>query len=115
MKHTAHRQTILDTLAIQTEAISARALAHLVPDINQATVYRNLDTLEQHGLVSRFTPQGNEALYEITRPNHHHALCRECEQVIHIDAPDQKIIDLLQLDNFQVDSLEVIVKGKHMT
>lgn len=114
MKNTPHRQNILDTLSVQTEALSARALSVLLPDMNQATVYRNLELLERAGEISKFTPCGSEALYETKHRDHHHAICRECETIIHIHAPDEQIVKLLDLkEDFEVDHLEVIVKGRH--
>ena len=110
---TSRQQTILDTLTKQPKLISARNLATLVPEINQATVYRTLDTLVKRGDISRYVFDGQEAMYENKSENHHHAICLDCNQVLHIDAPDRKILELLGIKNFEVDSLEVVVKGRH--
>ena len=113
MKITSKRQLILDTLGAVKGAISARELASRIDGVNQATVYRTLDAMTQAGLVDKFTPHGTEALYEIHHDNHHHAICRDCDRVIHFHAPDKKLLELLELDDFDVESIEVTVRGTH--
>lgn len=113
MKITAKRQLILDALSDAAEALSARDLAARVEGVNQATVYRNLDAMTQEGLVHKFTPKGTEALYEVPHADHHHAICTDCDKVIHFHAPDKKLLELLELEDFDVESIEVTVRGKH--
>jgi len=92
MKITPKRQTILNTLQKKHSTISARGLALLIPEIDQATVYRNLDLFVKEGLVNKYVFDGSESVYEFAEPNHHHAVCTDCDRVIHINAPDDKLL-----------------------
>ncbi len=111
MKITPKRQTILDALQKQTSTVSARTLASEISHVDQATVYRNLDLFVKNGLVNKYVFDGSESVYEYAKPDHHHAVCTECDRVIHIHAPDQPILDLLGIGDFSVQSLQVTARG----
>jgi len=112
MNITPKRQIILDTLKKKHTTISARDLAMLLPEIDQATIYRNLDFFVKHSLVNKYVFDGSESVYEFAEPNHHHAVCNNCDKVIHIHAPDKKMLELLGVKDFEVQSLQVTVRGK---
>jgi Fur family transcriptional regulator, stress-responsive regulator len=92
-------------------ALSARSIHSFLPKIDKVTIYRNLDKFVSEGVVKTFNFGGNEALYEYQPHPHHHAVCTDCDRVIHFTAPDEKIRKLLGLKNFKVTELEVMVKG----
>jgi Fur family transcriptional regulator, ferric uptake regulator len=53
-----------------------------------ATVYRNLRTLEELGLVARCEFGDGSARFELAggpRGHHHHLICRRCSRVVEID------------------------------
>lgn len=52
-----------------------------------ATVYRNLNTLEEHGKVAPVHLPGESTRYEIAgRGHHHHFRCQTCEGVFELTA-----------------------------
>jgi Fe2+ or Zn2+ uptake regulation protein len=108
---TKKRQAILDTLKKQSEALSAAEVHALVPEVDLATVYRTLEYFTKEKMIKRLQLGSQEALFEYQPVPHHHAVCTECERVIHFTAPDEKIKKLLGIDDFQVDELEVTVRG----
>ena len=56
-----------------------------IPGLTEPTVYRTLEFLSANGLV-RFTHSGGGHLvYEITRDDHHHLVCRKCSVELQID------------------------------
>lgn len=112
MKLTPKRKHILDALEKKHTMISARDLAASVPEIDQATIYRNLDLFVKEGLVNKYVFDGSESVYEYAEPNHHHAVCNDCEKIRHIHAPDAKIMDLLGLSDFDPQSVQITVRGK---
>ncbi len=108
---TKKRQAIFDVLKKQKEALSAAEVHVLVPDVDLATIYRNLEYFTNEKIIKKLQLGSQEAQFEYQKEPHHHAICTECERVIHFVAPDEKIKKLLGIDEFQVDELEVTVRG----
>lgn len=109
---TQKRKRILEVLKQHKGALSASTLHAKLPDIDLVTIYRNLDLFAREKLIKRVALGTAEAHYEYQSEPHHHAICIDCEKVIHFKAPDAKIIKLLGLQGFDIDELEVTVKGK---
>ncbi len=108
------REAILTVLKKHHGTLSAAEIHARLPEIDLVTVYRNLEVFVADKLVRKLhLGQGTEAVYEYTESPHHHAVCADCQEVIHFTAPDKKIIALLGLKDFEVEELEVTVKGRH--
>ena len=112
IKLTEKRTRILDILKHQKGALSAADISAQLPDVDLVTIYRNLELFTSEKLIKRVALSASEAQYEFQKEPHHHAICIDCEKVIHFKAPDAKIIKLLGLEGFEIDELEVTVKGK---
>jgi Fe2+ or Zn2+ uptake regulation protein len=112
LKLTDKRKKILIVLQSQKKALSASAIHKMLPEIDLVTIYRNLDAFAKEKLIKRVSLGTDEALYEYQPEPHHHAICDDCERIIHFKAPDKKIIKLLGLEGFEVDELEVTVRGR---
>ena len=110
-KLTKKRQAILEVLQNSHEALSASEVHSQVSDIDLATVYRSLEFLTNEKLIRKLQLGTQEARFEYQKEHHHHAICTECERVIHFTAPDEKIKKLLGVGDFEVDELEVTVRG----
>jgi Fe2+ or Zn2+ uptake regulation protein len=82
-----------------------------VPDIDLATVYRNLEYFTNEKVIKKLQLGSQEARFEFQHEPHHHAVCTECERVIHFTAPDEKLKKLLGIEEFKIDELEVTVRG----
>lgn len=111
-RHSKKREQILDVLKREHGALSAAELHAHLPELDLTTIYRNLDVFVADGDVKKLQLGGNEARFEYMHEPHHHAVCTECERVIHFTAPDEKIKKLLGIEDFRVDELEVTVRGK---
>ena len=111
IKLTPKRQQILAALRAHHGALSATEIHTKVPTIDLVTVYRNLDLFVKAKLIKQVNLGTDEMLYEYQHQPHHHALCTDCDKVIHFTAPDEKIKKLLGLENFTVDELELTVRG----
>lgn len=105
------REKIFSLLKKSKKALSASQIHEKLPDINLVTIYRNLDVLTKEGVIKKLSLKDTESLYEYQRTPHHHAVCRECHKVIHFHAPDQKLKKLLGVEDFEIDELEVTVRG----
>lgn len=111
MRLTKKRQAILDALKKSKEALSASELHALVPEVDLVTIYRNLENFTNEKIIKKLQLGSQEACFEYQHEPHHHAICVECERVIHFTAPDAKIKKLLGIEDFLVDELEVTVRG----
>jgi Fe2+ or Zn2+ uptake regulation protein len=110
-RYSHKRAQILAVLQQENGALSARDIHAELPSLNLTTVYRNLDAFVADGVVKKLLLHDKEALYEYQHEPHHHAVCTECERVIHFTAPDERIKALLGVEDFTVDELEVTVRG----
>jgi len=111
LRITQKRQQILDVLKSHHGTLSAADIHKHLPEIDLATVYRNLDLFVKEKLIKQIHLGTEESQYEYQNIPHHHAVCVDCEKVIHFTAPDKKIKKLLGLEDFQVDEIEVTVRG----
>jgi len=90
-KITGPRQAILEVLRRHQHPMANReihaALGRQGCDL--ATVYRNLHTLEDMGLVRRFDFGDGTARFELIqeggRDHHHHLICTGCAMIVEID------------------------------
>jgi Fe2+ or Zn2+ uptake regulation protein len=112
IRMTKKRQAILDVLQRHHGTHSAAQIHAALPDIDLVTIYRSLELFTREKMVKQFHLDGKEAVYEYQHEPHHHAICRECERVIHFTAPDAEIKRLLGIEDFEVDELEVTVRGR---
>ena len=64
--------------------IYERASSRL-PGLTEATVYRTLDFLAHNGLALVAHIGDGRLVYESSRHNHHHLICRECGYTIEIE------------------------------
>ena len=56
-----------------------------IPGLTEATVYRTLEFLAQNGLARSAHMGGGHFVYEITKQDHHHLICRKCSAEVQID------------------------------
>lgn len=89
MKHpvrmTHQREIILDELQRTRTHPSADELYASVkkrlPRISLATVYRNLETLSNAGLVSKLEVTGRQKRFDWNREPHNHITCTQCHRI----------------------------------
>ena len=110
-RHSHKRDQILTALKAEHGALSAAELHNKLPAINLVTIYRNLEYFVSEGVIKKLNLEGKEARFEYQHEPHHHAVCTECQKVIHFTAPDEEIKRLLGIEDFEVDELEVTVRG----
>ncbi len=83
------------------------------PTISFNTIYKNLETFEELGIVVKVNPLSNEARYDVDVRPHHHLICRQCKTII--DVHDKKLDTLPPPeeadDGFQVENWTVQFTG----
>jgi len=106
LKHTAQRDTILQTFLETRDHLSTDELYQLVrkkdAHIGFTTVYRTLKLLSECGLASEVAFHDGIARFEhqYNRRNHHHMVCMECGGSVEFFSPE-------------VDRLEQEIGRKH--
>ncbi|HDS15641.1 MAG TPA: transcriptional repressor [Proteobacteria bacterium] len=55
-----------------------------MPTISLDTIYRNLHTMEEHGLISRVVTGQSQARFEGNIEPHHHMICTACHKITDI-------------------------------
>lgn len=56
-------------------------MRELYPSISLATVYKNLNTLVEKGMVVEVANSGNKSRFDIYRHPHIHVICEKCSKV----------------------------------
>ena len=83
------------------------------PTISFNTIYKNLEILEELGIVVKVNPLYNEARYDVDVRPHHHLICRECKKIV--DVHDAKLdavpAPIEAADGFQVENWTVQFTG----
>lgn len=90
-KVTGPRQAILDVLRRHQHPMTNREIHAVLgrEGCDLATVYRNLHTLEDMGLVRRFDFGDGTARFELVSEegddHHHHLICTRCSLIVEIE------------------------------
>ena len=89
---THQRQIIFETLGEMRGHPSPEAVYDLVkehiPSISLATVYKNLKTFEEHGLIREVSPHHGSARFETNAVPHHHLVCLRCKAIMDVPETD---------------------------
>ena len=112
MRQTKHRQTILDYLDHTPRALSAAEIHAALPEINLVTIYRNLESFVKNEQVTKLHFGKKEATYEKQHEPHHHAVCSDCDKVIHFTLDDKNLKKEFSLPGFDIKTIEITLKGK---
>lgn len=111
IKLTKNRKSILALLQATRGTLSAKEIHQKLPDVDLATVYRNLDLFVKEKLITKVNLDTDESHYEYQQRPHHHAVCTNCNKVLHFSVPEEKIKKLLGLQDFFVEEIEITVRG----
>lgn len=68
-----------------------------LPEISLGTVYRNLNLLEEMGMIVRIQTSGGADRFDADTTPHPHLICSECGKVVDLDCNiDQEVQQLKQ-------------------
>jgi Fe2+ or Zn2+ uptake regulation protein len=90
LKITKPRLLILDTLSKSKTPLSAQGIYGRLTKakIDQATIYRNLQSLTNARIIRLVNFQHDHNHYELANNHHHHAICESCGKVADISKCD---------------------------
>ncbi len=95
-KATPGRLSLLQVLAKANHPLAIHEIIDaLGGSVNQATVYRALESLREVSIVHRVDMQHEHAHYELvnTEKHHHHLICKKCGRTEDVDQCDAKEIE----------------------
>ncbi len=111
MRLTKHRQEILDVLKKHHGTMTAGDIHYSLPHINLVTIYRNLESFAEAGVIKKLYLADGEARFEYQEHPHYHAVCDSCHKVIHFEANEKSLRLLSTVPNFSINSIELTVHG----
>jgi Fe2+ or Zn2+ uptake regulation protein len=81
------RDLILELFSSSNHLLSATDIARLLPQMNQATIYRNLKRFLNEGVIREINIQSGISYYELNSDNHQHFVCNDCGEItpIHLE------------------------------
>jgi len=118
----AARDELIDLLGRQDCALSALEIEDALRGerrerpVGRASVYRVLELLSEHGLVTRLDVGDGTARYEFVDPaghHHHHLVCEECGELVAFEDRDleRSITRLSRRLGFSLEDHEVVLRG----
>ena len=117
LKLTCQRQQIYRELLASDDHPSAetihRRLSAEMPMLSLDTVYRTLAAFAKHGLIHKVETIESQARFDAREERHHHAICRQCNQIIDFHCTS---VDELQLPEAlrswgKIDSKNLVIYG----
>lgn len=97
-RYTTGRHRLVDALAGSGKPLTLPDIVTIAPDLAASSVYRNLEVLEQCGVVKRITSGGGHAHFELAEPllsHHHHLVCVDCGVIedVRLDDEIEELLD----------------------
>jgi len=97
-RYTGGRRRLVDALVAAGRPLTLPDIVASAPDLAQSSAYRNLDVLEQSGVVRRISIGNDHAHFELAESllgHHHHLICVECSTIedIHLDDELEAVVD----------------------
>lgn len=115
---TAQRLAVMRAVAEHPHATADdidRAVRGEIGAISRQAVYDALGTLTDKGLLRRIQPAGSPARYENrVGDNHHHLICRSCNQMVDVDCAVgyRPCLTASDAAGYEIDEAEVIYWGR---
>lgn len=85
-------QALFDASGHRNAEELAQAVQRRAPDVHMSTIYRNLDELEQLGIIVHAHLGHGPATYHLAAGAHGHLVCEECGAMV--EAPDELFASL---------------------
>ena len=97
-RYTTGRHRLVDALAGSHQPLTLPDIVAIAPDLAASSVYRNLEVLEQCGIVKRIANGRDHAHFELAEPllsHHHHLVCIECGGIedVRLDDEIEELLD----------------------
>ncbi len=119
LRITPPRRAVCEVLAVEHERHLTLAELHdlaakrLGAPIDQSTVYRTVDALEEHGLVQHVHLGDGPAIVHLSSDQHHHFVCEQCGATVGVPAEAVRaaLASIAEPHGFVIDSIHVGIVG----
>ena len=117
LRHSHQRDMIYNYILSTKEHPSAEMIYEVLkkdePNLSLGTVYRNLNLLEQLGLIRKVTNVNNVERYDAMTEDHIHFVCNKCGAVIDLPEFNQDMIkqSFASTERGKIDWVNVIIGG----
>ncbi len=83
LKITPARVKMLDIFKHARTPLNAKQIARRLKfaDVDLATIYRNLETLQKQKIIAEVNLKKEQAYYELSGTHHHHIICESCGKI----------------------------------
>ena len=112
LKTTPQRMAMLDILEKRGHADVEDIYGEIKKEfvsISLATVYKNINTMMDAGIIQEIKIPHKKSKYEITKHKHSHFICEKCGELYDIDIPKKLEIDLPQ--GFEPKESTLMISG----
>jgi Fe2+ or Zn2+ uptake regulation protein len=108
---TENQKLIIEQLKKQG-LTTPQSLADSLPQMDQATVYRNLNKFVEKGIVREIKIRRGISNYELIEDEHQHFICNKCDEIkpLHINSKDLK--SLIENSDIIPEDFELNVRGQ---
>lgn len=110
MNHSLKRDKIIKVFE-NGALLTANEICGLLPEIDRATIYRNLKTLHSTGILREVSIKKGILSYELNIDSHQHFVCERCEKIIPVDIEMQDLKKILP-KGIEFEEFELNLKGK---
>lgn len=115
-RNTIQRQTVIDALKSLDHPTAAEiysAVHARAPQVSLGTVYRNLSSLCEEGLVLKLTVPGSADRFDLPAIPHCHMRCRECGRLFDILEPCMSDLNRMMRDKtgMELDGQDAVFTG----
>jgi len=94
LKITPQRSLLLDIIFkhghIDIETLVTK-ITSILPSVSVATVYKNLNTLVENGIVKEVSLPGKKKMYELNINKHIHMVCSECGNIKDVEIDESTL------------------------
>lgn len=80
-RYTPGRKRLVEVMEAAQRPLTLPQILAEDAELTQSSAYRNLDVLEQSGVIRRINASGDHAAFELAEPllgHHHHLICVGC-------------------------------------
>ena len=111
MRLTAHRKEILALLQNTPHGLSAADIHASLPHIDLVTIYRSLERFTAEQLITKLHLGTNEATFEYQSKPHFHAVCNDCNRVVHFTLKTETLKKQFAIPNFDIKKIDIVLHG----
>ena len=112
-RNTIQRQLVISAVRSLSNHPTAEEVYNRIvldyPDISKGTVYRNLNSLVDSGLLRRVSVPSSADRYDHMLTKHYHVQCMKCHRFMNVD--DLDYFQDLQMTGYRMENHNIVFQG----